>query len=127
MILLDTSTLISAILFPNRIGKNTRRLIRRSPAIYFSAVSLFEIVVKQMNGKLNLGTSVREFVEGLDARALPLRAEDALQVLSLPCLARHDPFDRLIVATTQANGARLVTSDSKMLDLGFDWILDSTQ
>jgi PIN domain nuclease of toxin-antitoxin system len=127
MILLDTSTLISAILFPNRIGKNTRRLIRRSPAIYFSAVSLFEIVVKQMNGKLNLGTSVREFVEGLDARALPLRAEDALEVLSFPSLTRHDPFDRLIVATTQANGAKLVTSDSKMLNLGFDWILDSTQ
>ena len=127
MILLDTSTLISAILFPNRIGKNTRRLIRRSPDVYFSAVSLFEIVLKQMNGKLNLGTSVREFVEGLDAKTLPLRAEDALEVQSLPSLARHDPFDRLIVATSKANGAKLVTSDSKLLDLGFDWILDSSQ
>lgn len=127
MILLDTSTLISAILFPNRIGKNTRRLIRRSPDIYFSAVSLFEIVVKQMNGKLNLGTSVSKFVEELDARALPLRAEDALEVQSLPSLARHDPFDRLIVATSKANGAKLITSDRKMLNLGFDWILDSRQ
>jgi PIN domain nuclease of toxin-antitoxin system len=80
MILLDTSTLISAILFPNRIGKNTRRLIRRSPDVYFSAVSLFEIVVKQMNGKLNLGTSLSKFVEELDAKTLPLRAEDALEV-----------------------------------------------
>jgi PIN domain nuclease of toxin-antitoxin system len=127
MILLDTSTLISAILFPNRIGKNTRRLIRRFPDVYFSAVSLFEIVVKQMNGKLNLGTTVSKFVEELDARALPLRTEDALEVLSFPSLARHDPFDRLIVATCKANGAKPVTSDSKMLDLGFDWILDSSQ
>ena len=126
MILLDTSTLISAILFPNRIGKNTRRLIRRSPDVYFSAVSLFEIVVKQMNGKLNLGTSVSKFVEELDARALPLRAEDALEVQSLPSLARNDPFDRLIVATSKANGAKLITSDRKMLNLGFDWILDSS-
>jgi PIN domain nuclease of toxin-antitoxin system len=126
MLLLDTSTLISAILFPNRIGKNTRRLITRSPDLYFSAVSLFEIVVKQMRGKLNLGRSVSEFIGELDAIALPLRAEDALEVLSFPSLTRHDPFDRLILATTRAHGAKLITSDRKILDLGFDWILDSS-
>ena len=127
MLLLDTSTLISAILFPNRIGKNTLGLVSRSPDLYFSAVSLFEIVVKQMKGKLNLGGSVSEFLGELDAIPLPLRAEDALEVLSFPSLARHDPFDRLLLATTRAHGARLITSDRKMLDLGFDWILDSSQ
>jgi PIN domain nuclease of toxin-antitoxin system len=127
MLLLDTSTLISVILFPNRIGKNTLRLVTRSPNLYFSAVSLFEIVVKQMRGKLNLGGSVSEFLGELDAIALPLRAEDALEVLSFPSLARHDPFDRLLLATTRAHGAKLITSDRKMLDLGFDWILDSSQ
>ena len=126
MLLLDTSTLISAILFPNRIGKNTRRLITRSPDLYFSSVSLFEIVVKQMRGKLNLGRSVSEFLSELDAIALPLRAEDALEVLSFPSLSRHDPFDRLLLATTRAHGAKLITSDRKILDLGFDWILDSS-
>jgi PIN domain nuclease of toxin-antitoxin system len=126
MLLLDTSTLISAILFPNRIGKNTRRLITSSPDLYFSSVSLFEIVVKQMKGKLNLGRSVSEFLSELDAIALPLRAEDALEVLSFPSLYRHDPFDRLLLATTRAHGAKLITSDRKMLDLGFDWILDSS-
>ena len=126
MLLLDTSTLISAILFPNRIGKNTRRLITRSPDLYFSSVSLFEIVVKQMRGKLNLGRSVSEFLSELDAIALPLRAEDALEVLSFPSLSRHDPFDRLLLATTRAHGAKLITSDRKILNLGFDWILDSS-
>ena len=127
MLLLDTGTLISAILFPNRIGKNTRRLITKSPAVFFSTVSLFEIVVKKMKGKLNLGGSVSEFLGELDAIALPLRAEDALEVLSFPSLTRHDPFDRLLLATTRAHGAKLITSDRKMLDLGFDWILDSSQ
>jgi PIN domain nuclease of toxin-antitoxin system len=127
MLLLDTGTLISAILFPNRIGKNTRRLITKSPDVFFSTVSLFEIVVKKMKGKLNLGGSVSEFLGELDAIALPLRAEDALEVLSFPSLTRHDPFDRLLLATTRAHGAKLITSDRKMLDLGFDWILDSSQ
>lgn len=80
-----------------------------------------------MKGKLNLGGSVSEFLGELDAIPLPLRAEDALEVLSFPSLARHDPFDRLLLATTRAHGARLITSDRKMLDLGFDWILDSSQ
>jgi PIN domain nuclease of toxin-antitoxin system len=37
----------------------------------------------------------------------------------------HDPFDRMITATAKANGIKLITSDRRLLDLGFDWILDS--
>lgn len=126
MFLLDTSTLITANLFPNRLGKYSRNLIRRSPDIFFSAVSVFEIVAKQMKGKLNIGKSVDEFLGELDARSLPLRVEDAAEVYSFPSLVKHDPFDRLILATTKAHRAKLITSDQKLLDLGFDWILDST-
>jgi PIN domain nuclease of toxin-antitoxin system len=57
---------------------------------------------------------------------LPFRVEDALETYSLPSLVRHDPFDRLILATAKARGAKLVTSDRKLLELGFDWILDSS-
>lgn len=126
MFLLDTSTLITANLFPNRLGKHSRNLIRRSPDIFYSAVSVFEIVAKQMRGKLNIGKSVDEFLGELDARSLPLRVEDAAEVYSFPSLVKHDPFDRLILATTKAHRAKLITSDQKLLDLGFDWILDST-
>lgn len=126
MFLLDTSTLIAAISFPNRLGKRARKIIHCSPELYFSAVSVFEIVVKQMKGKLNIGKSVNEFLGDLDAKALPLRVEDAAAVSLFPSLVTHDPFDRLILATTKANNAKLITSDQKLLDLGFDWILDST-
>jgi PIN domain nuclease of toxin-antitoxin system len=100
--LLDTSTLIYANLFPNKPGKYTRNTIRRSPEIFFSAVSVFEIVVKQMKGKLNLGVSVDEFLGELDARSLPLRAEDARETFSFPSLLSHDPFDRMILATARS-------------------------
>lgn len=126
MFLLDTSTLIAAISFPNRLGKRARKIIHSSPELYFSAVSVFEIVVKQMKGKLNIGKSVDKFLSELDARSLPLRVEDVAAVSSFPSLIKHDPFDRLILATTKANNAKLITSDQKLLDLGFDWILDST-
>lgn len=125
MFLLDTSTLITAISFPDRFGKRALKIIDSSPELYFSAVSVFEIVAKQMRGKLDLGQSVGKFLSGLDARALPLRVEDANEVYSFPSLLKHDPFDRLILATTRARGAKLITSDRKLLDLGFDWVLDS--
>lgn len=127
MFVLDTSTFISAVLVPERLGKSTRNIIAKSPSIYFSAVSVFEIVVKQMKGKLNLGQSVGEFIGELDAKSLPLRVEDATEVYSFPSLLNHDPFDRLILATTRAHGAKLITSDQKLLDLGFDWVLDSSK
>ena len=127
MFLLDTSTLIYANLFPNRLGKYTRSTIRRSPDIFFSAVSVFEIVVKQMKGKLNLGVSVDEFLGELDARSLPLRAEDAREAFSFPSLLSHDPFDRMILATARSHSAKLITSDRKILELGFDWVLDSSK
>lgn len=127
MFLLDTSTIIYANLLPNRLGKYTRNIIRKSPEIFFSAVSVFEIVVKQMKGKLSLGLSLDEFLGELDARSLPLRAEDAKEAFSFPSLLSHDPFDRMILATARSHSARLITSDRKILDLGFDWVLDSSK
>jgi predicted nucleic acid-binding protein len=32
----------------------------------------------------------------------------------------------LILATAKAHNAKLITSDQKLLDLGFEWILDSS-
>jgi predicted nucleic acid-binding protein len=31
----------------------------------------------------------------------------------------------MILATARAHGAKLITSDRKILELGFDWVLDS--
>ena len=42
-------------------------------------------------------------------------------------LVRHDPFDRMILATARAHGTQLITSDRKLLELGFDWIRDSSK
>ena len=80
-----------------------------------------------MKGKLNLGVSVDEFLGELDARSLPLRAEDARETFSFPRLMSHDPFDRMILATARSHSAKLITSDRKILELGFDWVLDSSK
>ena len=80
-----------------------------------------------MLGKIRLSHPLGVLVATHNFSSLPFKIEDALEVYSLPGLMHHDPFDRMILATARAHGAQLLTSDQKMLELGFEWILDSTK
>jgi len=127
MYLLDSNAVISALLQPKRFGKNTKAILLSSSETYFSAVSVFEIATKQMLGKLEFSAPIQEILGELNAKQLGFQLADALEVFSLTSLLRHDPFDRMILATARSNKASLITSDQKLLDLGFDWILDSSK
>jgi PIN domain nuclease of toxin-antitoxin system len=82
--------------------------------------------MKHMLGKIELTRPLGDLLDLHKFESLPLKTEDAIEVYSLPSLVRHDPFDRLILATAKARGAKLVTSDRKLLELGFDWVIDSS-
>ena len=126
MLVLDTNALFSILSNPNQFGRKTQRLLAKSNEVYFSPVSVFEIAIKEMLGKIKLRHPLGALLKEHDLGSLQLRVEDALETYSLPSLVRHDPFDRLILATAKSRGATLITSDGRMLDLGFDWVLDST-
>lgn len=126
MIVLDTNALLAVLSRPGRLGKKTDRLLKSSKAIFYLPISVFEIVIKNMLGKIQLNQPLSELLNQLYFGSLTYRVEDALETYSLSGLIGHDPFDRMILATTKAHGAKLITSDRKLLELGFDWILDST-
>lgn len=127
MLLLDTNALLLAMTMPDRLGKRTQRLLKDSTEIYYSSLSSAELAVKQMIGKLRLVEPVYRLLPGHKYRELPFDSRAVKELYSFTSLVRHDPFDRFILATTRAHGATLLTSDQKMLDLGFDWIKDSYQ
>ncbi len=127
MIVLDTNALLAVLSRPGRLGKKTDRLLKSSKAIFYLPISVFEIVIKNMLGKIQLNQPLSELLNQLYFGSLPYRVEDALETYSLSSLIGHDPFDRMILASTKAHGAKLITSDRKLLELGFDWILDSTK
>ncbi len=127
MIVLDTNALLAVLSRPGRLGKKTDRLLKFSKAIFYLPISVFEIVIKNMLGKIQLNQPLSELLNQLYFGSLPYRVEDALETYSLSSLIGHDPFDRMILASTKAHGAKLITSDRKLLELGFDWILDSTK
>jgi PIN domain nuclease of toxin-antitoxin system len=126
VLVLDTNALFSILIDPGRLGKKTRKLLTKSASLYISPVSIFEIAIKNMLGKIKLNQSLEMLVQAHGFIGLPFRLEDAFEVYSFPSLINHDPFDRMIISTVRINKASLVTSDRRLLDLGFEWILDSS-
>jgi PIN domain nuclease of toxin-antitoxin system len=68
--LADTSVVLSSALNPNRLGPRTTRLIRDSNATYVSSVSIAEIFVKQMLGKIELNSPILELVKTFRFKAM---------------------------------------------------------
>ena len=126
MVLLDTNALLFLLTMPQRLGKKTNRLLSRSDFAHYSPLSAAELAIKQMIGKLKLAEPIHMLIPGQRLREVPFDGKAVAELSSLPSLVRHEPFDRMILATARAHGAKLLTSDRKMLELGFDWILDSS-
>ena len=89
--------------------------------VLISAVSVFEIVIKKAQGKLQMPEGFVTLLEGQGFVHLPVTHGHALQVANLPMLHK-DPFDRLLVAQAQAEGLVLVTTDAKIFRYNVDTI-----
>ena len=125
MYLLDTSVVLSYLLNPKRLGPKTQRIIRETRMLQFSAISVAEIFVKQLLGKLKLDSPMSEVVSEFGLTPLGFDFEMAAELATLCTMIGLDPFDRMITATAKSLSASLITSDRQLLSLGFDWILDS--
>jgi len=123
--LVDTHVLRWFSADPDQLGKSTRRILEREPLIYFSPLSIAELRIKEQLGRIKVSqTFVQDLVEqGLTP--LAYEVSHAWDIGRFTMLAKHDPFDRMILA--QAANARLtfITADTKILDLGLNWIQDA--
>lgn len=83
--------------------------------VYLSAVSAWEIAIKNGIGRLELEIPPEEYVPEQRRlhriEPLSITEADALQVGNLPNVHR-DPFDRLIVAQAIVQDMSVVTNDS---------------
>lgn len=119
-LLLDTHVALWAIAGDARLPKDAADMIAE-PAnhIMVSAASVWEITIKHA---LNRGRATDMPVSGSQAltffraagyELLAIRAEHAAAVQVLPDLHR-DPFDRLLVAQSLHEPARLMTHDAQV-------------
>lgn len=116
MILLDSHVLLWWLSDDERLGDRARSMIAApQEVIAVSAVSIFEIETKRRLGKLRAPDGLVGVVSEESFQLLALHGRPAAIAGSLDWDHR-DPFDRLLVATSRASSAPLLTADRNILD-----------
>jgi PIN domain nuclease of toxin-antitoxin system len=92
------------------------RIVVEDPEVtlYFSVVSIWEIVIKNALGRNDFKVDARVLRrELIDAgyQELEVKGQHALEVEQLPPI-HHDPFDRLLIAQAISEGIFLMTHDN---------------
>jgi PIN domain nuclease of toxin-antitoxin system len=85
--------------------------------VFVSAVSRWEIWLKQSLGKLRLPGDFTERLAAESFESLPLVASQTRQVSLLPGCHR-DPFDRMLIAQAQVERLVLVTGNEFLVAYG---------
>ncbi|MGE3841140.1 MAG: type II toxin-antitoxin system VapC family toxin [Vicinamibacterales bacterium] len=112
-LLLDTHVALWWFADARQLGAEPRRAIQRADVVWVSAVSGWEVAIKQSLGKLRLSDAFGALVTASEFTELRLTLAHAERLATLP--SHHaDPFDRMLVAQAQAEGARLVTHDRRL-------------
>ena len=91
----------------------TDALVDERNELLVSAVSIWELEVKRLKGKLTAPDDLLDRTESVGFRFVDLTPDNALDAARLP-LHHRDPFDRLLVAQAQAEAATLVTRDEAL-------------
>ena len=117
-LLLDTHILLWWMGNDPSLSATASTLIRDPENMVFvSAVSLWEIRLKESLGKLRLPVNFEERLAAESFENLPLTGSQTHRVGSLPWVHR-DPFDRMLVAQAQAENLTLLTCDTVMTGYG---------
>jgi len=120
-LLVDTHLLLWATARSRRLPKEARQLLE-DPAneIFFSAASLWEIVIKAALRKPDFKADVallRPALAEMGFAELPVSGAHAERLASLPPL-HEDPFDRMLVAQSLAEPLVLLTNDGVLAGYG---------
>jgi len=117
-LLLDTHVFLWMALASDRMPDAIKAAIR-SPAnqVWLSAISVWEIAIKQGRGRLALPSPAVEFVtghrRGHGIASLPVEEGAAAHLARLPLL-HADPFDRMLVCQAIEHDLTIVTSDAQI-------------
>lgn len=116
-LLLDTQILLLAAGQPERLSAAARKLLNDPRnELLFSAVSLWEITIKNTLGREDFRVEPRLLRRGLLDNGyveLPITSQHAVNIDSLPPLHK-DPFDRLLLAQAISEGIILLTGDAQL-------------
>ncbi|MFD3332307.1 type II toxin-antitoxin system VapC family toxin [Streptomyces sp. NPDC058700] len=109
-LLIDTHVVIWWLLDSPQLSGDVKDLLDMEEHAYVSAVTPWELSVKQALGKLDGPADLPERARDCQLKSLPIVAEHGIRAGQLPPHHR-DPFDRILIAQAQTEGLTLVTRD----------------
>ncbi len=117
-VLLDTHTFLWFVLNDPKLPLRVKGIIE-DPAndVLLSPASYWEIAIKVSQKKLDLFATYDDFMHrGIVGNDFEILHIEPRHTAVLACLPFHhkDPFDRLLVAQTLAEGISLVSADSSL-------------
>ena len=115
MYIIDTHILLWLLSEPEKLSEAARKIVQEAD-LCVSMASLWEIAIKQSNGKLDLPFSPEELHAICIDRDIHIKQilPSHLNLLrDLPKI-HNDPFDRLIICQSLAENIPILTHDSKI-------------
>ena len=113
--LLDTHTLLWAILDDKKLSANAKKcIVETKNTCYFSIVSLWEITIKHSLGSLDLKMTLNEcfnIITDSGFNELPISKNHLIELDSLP-YHHKDPFDRILIAQAIHQRLSIITKDT---------------
>ena len=115
-LLLDTHIVIWWVAGDRKLARSLRERIAASDCdVAVSAATFWEIAIKIRLGRIDIDLQeLRAAVSADGFTELPVQVAHTLRLPTLPDHHR-DPFDRLLIAQSIADGRRLVTRDESIL------------
>ena len=113
-LLLDTHVLLWAAGVPERLPAAARAMIEEpGTELFFSAASLWEVVIKNGLGRADFSVDPHLLRQGLLENGYTELAVTGGHVLAVGLLPpiHKDPFDRILVAQARSEGITLLTAD----------------
>ena len=115
-LLLDTNVFLWYFWGSGRIDTIKQLIESKETDVFFSTVSLWEIVIKICTGKLAVDLEqLRSFAKIHAFDELPITGEYMKAYLELPGLHK-DPFDHMLLAQAISSPMRFITGDAYLAD-----------
>ncbi|MGH3095684.1 MAG: type II toxin-antitoxin system VapC family toxin [Streptosporangiales bacterium] len=111
-LLLDTHVILWWLGNAPRLASDLMTRLETEPETFVSAVSVWEVSIKQALGKLKERANLAGAISERGFRELPVTFRHAVAVRGVP--PHHkDPFDRMLIAQARAENLTIVTHDRR--------------
>lgn len=125
--LIDSHVALWAVTGSSRLGSRTREELVTATAVHVSSVSVLELMIKNLNGRLECPRDIPAAFESQGFLLAHYTASDAAAIAHIPELRRHDPFDRALVGQAAARSWSFYTADRRLLVLDLPFVRDARE